>query len=250
VSESLTVISGVVTELVVRAGEEEFIRSAGEQVVGVGAAAGLAAAGLAGSAAGSSLAAASGGDSVEFFSCNVNGRFVRGCFSKVTFRANEEITLVVSEKHQSLVWAAQRTKDHTMWMAPHCSRGKRAHALFSWLLVVRLLLGLLIAGALFVVLMEYTTASSPFKFLWFDMSLVGATAVTVAPYFAARFYRRWLPIAGQAEHIFTALGYSDPSRVDLPRDHKRYCKAHGIKWPYPSDGPWIYHYLDESISGK
>jgi hypothetical protein len=76
------------------------------------------------------------------------------------------------------------------------------------------------------------------------MSLVGAMAGTAAPYFAARFYRRCFPIARRAEQIFTALGYPDPSRVDLPRDHKRYCKTHGIKWPYLTDGPWIYHYLD------
>jgi hypothetical protein len=153
VSENLAVISGVVTELVIHAGEEEFVRSLSDQVVGTGAAAGLAAAGLAGAAA---------GDSVEFFSCKVSGRFVQGCFSKVTFKDDEKIKFVVSEEPQSLVLAAQRITDHTVLMAPHCSRGKKAHALFAWVLVVRLFAGFLMAGALFVVLMEYTTASSPF----------------------------------------------------------------------------------------
>ena len=76
-------------------------------------------------------------------------------------------------------------------------------------------------------------------------------ATTTGLYYAIRFFLQWQPTARQAEFIFATLGYTDPTRVDLERDHKLYCKAHGIKWPYPSDGPWIYHYLDESIiSGK
>ena len=70
-----------------------------------------------------------------------------------------------------------------------------------------------------------------------------------APYYAVRFHRQWLPIAQQAEPIFAALGYPDPSRVDLPRDHKQYCKSKGIGWPYTVNngvdaGPWTYHYLE------
>lgn len=28
-----------------------------------------------------------------------------------------------------------------------------------------------------------------------------------------------------------------PTRVDLPRDHKRYCKSKGIGWPYMVNSP-------------
>jgi hypothetical protein len=78
----------------------------------------------------------------------------------------------------------------------------------------------------------------------FWIILVAVNSAVISSYWSIRFYRQWLPIAKQAERIFSALGYPDPSRVDLARDHKRYCKANGIKWPYLTDGPWIYHYID------
>jgi hypothetical protein len=246
VSENLAVISGVVTALVIHAGKEEFVRSLSNQVVGTGAAAGLAAAGLAGAAAGASLSAVSPGDSVEFFECKVGGQTVRGRFSKVSFREGDQLTLVASETHgQLLALAARRAIDQTIWMVPHGSRGRRAHAALSGRLCVRLLLTFLVGGFSFVAFMPrlgYAGKGDPLD--WFSMSIVGGMSVLVAPYFSIRFYRQWLPIARQTEHIFSALGYPTPSHVDLPRDHERYCKAHGIKWPYLTDGPWIYHYLD------
>lgn len=241
----LSVITGVVSGLTIHSGEEEFVRSRGQQIAGVGAAAGLAVEGLAGAAAGAGLAATSAGDAVEFFSCKVGDQLVEGRFSKASFKDGDELSVVTSPSEwRSLVLAARSSQDHLIWMVPHCSRGTKAHASFSRLLASRLVLSFLVAGALFIILMEYSTSSNPFKFIWFDIALIGGVTAIASPYFSIRFYRQWLPIARQAEQIFAALGYPDPSRVDLPRDHKRYCKANGIKWPYLTDGPWIYHYLD------
>lgn len=245
-SAPLSVITGVVSGLTIHSGEEEFVRSRGQQAAGVGAAAGLAVEGLAGAAAGAGLAAASAGDAVEFFSCKVGDQFVEGRFSKASFKDGDELRVVTSKQQgRPLVLAARRALDHVIWMVPHCSRGSKAHTAFAWRLAVRLFLWFFLAGVLFVVLMEYSTSPNPFKFIWFDISLISAIAAIASPYFSIRFYRQWLPIAQQAEQIFAALGYPDPSHVDLPRDHKLYCKANGIKWPYLTDGPWIYHYLDQ-----
>ena len=90
----------------------------------------------------------------------------------------------------------------------------------------------------------YSTSPTEPGFLRFTFGLMAVNAAAMAAYFSARFYRQWLSVAREAERVFAALGYADPSRVDLPHDHKRYCKAHGIKWPYLTDGPWIYHYID------
>ena len=54
--------------------------------------------------------------------------------------------------------------------------------------------------------------------------------------------RMWKDKALRSEAIFAALGYQDPSRVDLSKDHKRASKALGEQWPYFSGGRWIYRY--------
>ena len=242
-SGSLDVVSGVVSNLSIYAGEEEFIRSAEQQAAGVGVAAGLAASGLAGVAAGTSLAVASGGDSVEFFSCSVGEVSVKGCFSKVSFKDGDELTAVVAQSTRR-AWAVRRKHDCVLWMSPHCSRGTKAHARFAWRMFPWIFLSLFALLGSFFAVMDWRS-SRPFdpEATIFWVSLHFVMTLVVAAYYPIRFYRQWLPIAREAERIFAALGYADPSRVDLPRDHKRYCKMHGIKWPYLTDGPWIYHYI-------
>mgnify|MGYP001190147383 CR=1 FL=1 len=247
-SEPLSVITGVVSGLTIHSGEEEFVRSRGQQAAGVGAAAGLAVEGLAGAAAGAGLAAASAGDAVDFFSCKVEDQFVEGRFSKASFKDGDELDVVTSKQQgRPLVLAARRAADHVIWMVPHCSRGVAAHRkfavrMFGWLMVglpTFFLSSYLILG---IWANNLPLDAEGIRFMG-SISLMLATIAAL--YFSIRFYRQWLPIAQQAEQIFAALGYPDPSCVDLPRDHKLYCKANDIKWPYLADGPWIYHYLDQ-----
>jgi hypothetical protein len=256
VSESHKLINGVVSGLKVHAGEEEFVRSAGQHAAGVGAAAGLALEGMAGAAAGAGLAASSAGDVVQIFSCTLGDQAVQGRFSKVTFKDGDVLEMVIAPQRNGmpLVLAARRANDRVLWLAPHCSRGKKGHTKFAFLLAWKLLGLFLALGLIFIAVMEYFSASEPFKHLEFDLALITGLSAIAAPYLSIRFYRQWLPIARQAEPIFTALGYPDPSRVDLPRDHKRYCKSKGIGWPYTVNnrvdaGPWTYHYLDDKDTG-
>lgn len=245
-STSLSVISGVVSGLSIHRGEEEFVRGKGQQAAGVGAAAGLAVEGLAGAAAGAGLAAASAGDSVEFFSCNVGGQLVGGRFSKASFKDGDELDVVTTQQQgRPLVLAARRALDHVIWMVPHYSRGVAAHRKFAVRLFGWLLIGLpAFFFSMIFAFVLFDSSPTEVGFIMFMGAIGLANAVIAALYFSLRFYRQWLPIARQAEQIFAALGYPGASRVDLPRDHKRYCKAKGIKWPYLTDGPWIYHYLD------
>ena len=258
-SEFLKLIKGVVSGLTVHAGEEEFVRSVEQQTAGVGAAAGLALEGMAGAAAGAGLAASSAGDSVEFFTCKLGEQLVQGRFSKVTFKDGDALEMVVAPQRSGLplVLAARRVRDRVLWMAPHCSRGTLAHRKSSLRLVFHLFFLILLGATLFTVGMEYSSAPSgqfSWSFVWFMLVISSSLAPIAAPYYATRFYRQWLPIARQAESIFAALGYADPTRVDLPRDHKRYCKSKGIGWPYMVNngvdaGPWTYHYLESREGG-
>ena len=141
--------------------------------------------------------------------------------------------------------AARRALDHVIWMVPHYSRGVAAHRKFAVRLFGWLLIGLpAFFFSMIFAFVLFDSSPTEVGFIMFMGAIGLANAVIAALYFPLRFYRQWLPIARQAEEIFAALGYPDPSQVDLPRDHKRYCKANGIKWPYLTDGPWIYHYLD------
>lgn len=254
-SEPLQLIGGVVSGLTVHAGEEELVRRAGQQTAGAAAAAGLALEGMAGAAAGAGLAVSSAGDSVEYFSCKISEKLVHGRFSKVTFKDGDTLEMVIGSQQNGmpLVLAARRASDRVLWIAPHCSRGRKGHRNFAFLLTWKLLAIFLTLGLIFILVMEYFSAAEQFKHFEFDLALIAGISTIAAPYLSVRFYRQWLPIVQQAESIFAALGYPDPSRVDLPREHKRYCKSKGIGWPYNVNngvdaGPWTYHYLEVQSS--
>ncbi len=246
-------LSGVVSELVINSGEEEFIRDAGEQAVGVGIAGGLTAAGLAGAAAGAGLAAASAGDSIEFFSCKIDDQVVTGRFSKVTFKNGDQLDVVFDGARRGKVaLAVRRRGDHSLWMVPHCSRGTIAHRTFALRLAVWLGVGLpTFFFSMFLVLGVWPNKEEMQGSLVQAMAaLCCALGLVGAAYYSIGFYRRWYPIALQDEGLFAALGYADPATVDLERAHKLYCKSQGITWPYKSDGPWIYHYTNCSMTGQ
>ncbi|MGM9485722.1 putative type VI secretion system effector [Ideonella sp. YS5] len=250
-SPRLRMISGVVSDVLIHSGEEEFVRSPSQRAAG-GAAAGLAAIGLAGAAAGASIAAAASGDPVELFTCKIGGETVSGGFSKVSFKEGDELDMVqINEFPHDLILAARRRADRLLWMVPHCSRGTGAHRtfslrLFAWIATLSFILGMLwYLGFAF-----FSNTGIEIDGLEFVTPICLALAATTGLYYAIRFFFQWRNTARQAESIFATLGYLDPPYVDLERDHKLYCKLNGIKWPYPSDGPWIYHYLDKSVEGK
>jgi hypothetical protein len=248
VSAPLKLIRGRVQELAVSAGEEQFIGSQAHRTAGAGAALGLAAAGMAGAAVGASMAA-TGRDSVEFFDCMVDGQRVSGRFSKVTFKDGDEVEVVIEPQWDGTqsALAVRRLSDRILWMFPHCSRGMLAHRAFSRRLFGWLVLGFMLFSGLFIVIMEWSSAESTnVRFLEFVGTLYAGLSLVAALYGSIRFFAQWKPMALQAEAIFAALGYREPSRVDLENDHKRACMALGKKWPYSSDGPWIYRYPEET----
>jgi hypothetical protein len=257
VSGSLKLIKGVVDGLTVHAGEDEFVRSAGQQAAGVGAAAGLALDGMAGAAAGAGLAASSAGDSVQFFTCKLGEQLMQGRFSKVTFKDGDELDMVIASQRNGrpLVLAARRSSDRVLWMAPHYSRGIAGHKNYAWRLFLWLVPGMpLFFFSPFLIWLLFTDTAIDIGSVEFGGVICIVLGLIAAPYYAIRFYRQWLPFARQAEQIFAVLGYPDPSRVDLPREHKQYCKSNGIGWPYTVNngveaGPWTYHYVESKAVG-
>ena len=244
-SDVLRVIEGNIENLVVQRGEEVIVGSELLRGAGAGAAVGLAAAGLAGAATGALLASGGIADPVEFFSATVGGKTVAGRFSRVTFRAGDNVEVVGEAQSDGTfaVLAVRRPDDQTLWMFPHCSRGGRAQKhlalrVFGWTL-----LGFAVICAIGVWQASRGT-SDPAESARFFGAISVALSLVGAAYFSFRAATQWRPFVLKAESILAALGYVDPSGVDLEKQNKRYWKANGGKWPYLTDGPWIYRYLD------
>lgn len=237
----LRIVRGVIKNLAVHAGEEEFIRSEAQRTAGGVTAASLALGGLAGSAVGASIAA-TGGDSVEFFSCMVDGVSITGRFSKASFKDGDEVEVVVEGAGDAL--AVRRPADKRLWMFPHCSRGTRAHRRFSAILGGWILIALFVFSCALVATIRWGD-NVPAGADLFALAISTVLSLISALYYSIRFLYQWGPIAKRAEMIFAVLGYPDPALVDLEKDHKRASKARGEGWPYLSDGPWIYRYPDE-----
>lgn len=246
VSAPLKVIRGRVQELAVTAGEEE-LTGAPVRAVGAGAAVGLAAVGLRGAAVGASMAATARSP-VQFFDCTVGGQRISGRFSKVTFKDGDEVEVVIEPQWDGTqsALAVRRLSDRVLWMLPHCSRGTGAHGHYAFRLFPRLLVGFLALFCGAAGVMEWRSGHVDHFRMWrFFTGLIGVNALFMAAYFSIRYAQTWRPHAARAEAIFAVLGYREPSRVDLENDHKRACRALGEKWPYLSDGPWIYRYSND-----
>jgi hypothetical protein len=166
----------------------------------------------------------------------------------VTFKDGDVLELVQHlEAGVGTIVAARRELDRVLWMRPHCSRGVLAHRAFAMRMSGWVFLsGITIIGTMFSVFQWRSAHEFSWDFTFFWLSIVGVLSLVAALYYSVRFYRQWLPAARLAEMIIEKMGYGDPSRVDLERDHKSYCRAHGIKWPYNGDGPWIYRYQGSS----
>lgn len=245
-------LNGTVSDLLIYAGEEEFVRSPTQQSVALGAAAGLAVSGLAGAAVGASMAATAS-DAVEYFEFKLNGHPVSGRFSKASFENGDSLTVVAEPKPAGggFVLAAWRARDRKLWMAPHCSRGTRAHARFCVKMFAFLFLALLVLlGGAFALMDVLSSEPITADFRYFWMGLVSGLALLMSAYYSWRFYRQWLPLARLSDAIFAAFGRSNPADTNLPRDHEAYCKELGVKWPYPTEGPWIFHAAMEHAEGK
>ena len=138
-------ISGVVANLIITQDEQNFVQTRADQAASGTAAVGLAVGGLAGAATGALLSSSDAADTVDFFTCTVDGQPVWGRFGIVSFKEGECVEVVGENTRQGFeAYAITRPSDRTIWMYPHCSRGTKAHVRFS----IASILLLSIVGAL------------------------------------------------------------------------------------------------------
>jgi hypothetical protein len=243
-----SLLRGQIADLVTSSGEEEFVQTTADKALGSGLAATLALSGLAGAATGAMLATSGSADSVQFFTCTVNGKRIAGRFSKVWFENGDHVEVIGEPHHDESIaaYAIRRPSDRTLWMFPHSSRGRKTHWAYAWKAVPIAILGMQLFFVLAMGLMELLSdREASNDALWFFFWLMAVNSIAIGLYFPLKIGRKWRPFVAIAEKVFAALGYSDPSRVDMEKQNSLYWKKHAKPGEQRKVAPWVFRYVDE-----
>ena len=243
-NKKLELLSGRLTDLRIEDSEESFVSSGGPEVAAGAAAIGLAAAGLAGAATNSLYAASGGTDSIQSFTGLLNDKRISGRFSKIWFKDGDHLECAVDGQSDGTyaAFAVRRPSDQTLWMFPHCSRGRKKH--WQYARKMSVVLALLMTFGLLLCL----TPMFGLAFWRNEDSHMGATifsimGVTMGVYFSLNTARRWAPFVSIAESIFTAFGYPDPAQVDMPEQDNAFWKKNTAAGVSDDSAPWVFRYL-------
>ncbi|MGH1486835.1 MAG: putative type VI secretion system effector [Cellvibrionaceae bacterium] len=230
-------IKGTITHLKTLKGRHNFVMSGGAQAATGAAAAGAA---VVGSFFSSSLLATSAlalNESAVFFTCDVNGIKLSGCFNTLNIAEGEEVELVAdfNEDHtEGVVYAIRKPQQRCLWVAPTMEVGHgiaKNNALFFPLVFLQYVLPLV-----FIVL--FVGSSFPFNAeIYFKESVIGTLLTGVVSYCVIAFgmYVTFAPKAKQATKVIAALGFKDPANtglglVDL-KAKEQWEKEHGKPFP-------------------
>ncbi|MES2016037.1 MAG: putative type VI secretion system effector [Pseudomonadota bacterium] len=242
-NKKLALLTGTLSDLQTGNDEENFVSSGGAEMAAGSAAIGLAAAGLAGAATNSLIAASGATDSVQSFTGIVNGKRISGRFSKIWFKDGDHLECAVDLQNDGsyAVYAVRRPSDQTLWMFPHCSRGRKKHWKYASKMCV--ILALITTTFLLLVLMpHYGIALWANEKSYHAVTVFSIMGVVMGFYFSLKTAFRWTPFVVMAESIFTAFGYPDPAHVDMPEQDRAFWK----KQPSAvSEGsaPWVFRYI-------
>jgi hypothetical protein len=212
---------GTVTGLLRRRVTKDFaMERVGGRVGTAASAAGFAAMGMGGAAiSAASLSAKEDADYVEF---DLDGLPVRGWFWRFPFSDGDVLEIAGEDVGEHWVaYGARRPSDELVSMFPHCYEGVRSHYLSSaylWgMFGLFIFLGLSFFGVVYALLDDkpdkWTFFLEGYYYvvpvslgLWLFMWLGGA--------------RRFLPFARQAEEVFRAFGWPNPSWINLRKRSK------------------------------
>ncbi|VEJ55228.1 putative type VI secretion system effector [Pragia fontium] len=253
------VFSGTVSNLVVIEHESNVFSDEKNRRLGALGTLGLAAIGESGSAA-TSLQHASGGDiKLQLFRCEIAGKTVYGCFSRVFFADGEQVDIVAEPQDDGgfYAYSVRRPIDHRLWLPFYCERGTRAckkanMSIAIWGASIVSLLSLFIAiyGVLSVEIE---------KDLYFSLKYIAAVIIGNIFLFLFLFGVLYSLLNGftrysqLAEKIFITLGYKNPELLDMNKENAQFikdCKEHG-EFYYVRDtkqyqqilvAPCVYHY--------
>ncbi len=238
-SNRLDLIKGVVSELQVRPTEEDFVFTNADKTAGGMTAAGLAIDGLAGAATGALLSSGDTADKVYKFVCKVGDQIVIGRFGEVTFSDGDDVEVAGEHRGSYMnAYAITRPSSRTIWMHPHCGRGRRAYMLHSirWIAIVSY------GAPFFLALVDYflSDPSKGLLFLFLMPLFVGLIVATVFSFVATKFKK----FSSLSSEIFTALRFDNPDAFDLPKQQKTALKnaTNEERLAYHPHARWVYKY--------
>ena len=236
----LEVIRGVVSDLHISQGEEDFVFTNADKSAGAGAAVGLAVGGLAGAATGAVYNSGDAADKLDFFVCRIGDENVKGRFGKVSFSDGDTVEAVgLMERGQFNAYAVTRPSDRTIWMYPHSTRGTQAYKRYSLKSIG--LQSLLIPGILFALMDFFSSGPSMGLGFWLWLSISSGLLYAVILGVVAR---RFMKFAHIADDIFESLGFDNPADVDLPKLLRPTIKGLTNQecWNYHPQARWVFKY--------
>jgi hypothetical protein len=235
------IASGIVRNLHVTKGYEDLAFTARDKsLIGLAA---IAAASAGNATSATILANSSTGAEVdmEFFTCFVDDLPVKGRFHRVDFKDGEKIDFVVTVKEGvGEVHGARDPSQRFIWTLPYQTRGHIAQKTND---IVSSLIISATCAVLFSILTFYDDPEPLQEQGSFVLKVTTMTFfITLFVNFMAR--RPFYKFSFEATKVFSAFGFNDPARLNLPKRHiradKEYCKESGE--PRSWAKPWRYRY--------
>jgi hypothetical protein len=171
---------------------------------------------------------------------------ISGRFSKVWFENGDSVEAVVERQGDGtyLAYAIRRSSDNTLWMFPHFwAQGHRAYRRVA-------VKASLVTSAICVVWYLVTSIMKHFGLVstdWFGVVWGYAVGFAVFMLFVPSdlpIGRKWKLVASKSEVVFGALGYVDPSNIDMKQQDSRYWKTLAKPGEQRNFAPWVYRYVD------
>lgn len=211
------IIKGLVENLRIMKGFEDFVFiQSTKNASGMGAVA----AGLLGqSSASITLSSSSSGGEIdmEYFTCTVNEKILKGGFHKVNFKDGELVEFVARiDSEVFSVHAARSDSQRILWMLPYQGRGYKANRVsdIKWTLILSLFS--VFAAQLIIIMAVDEYMTMPIFYQLLTLGMIFATVVAVNIFARSRF----TDFAKEATDVFGALGFENPSEIDLYQIHK------------------------------
>jgi hypothetical protein len=218
-SDDLLMESGIIRNYECIRTEASFVLTRNDQRVMEMSAVANALAGMGGIATSQMANASHIEEAADHLSFDIDGKRYQGWVWRSPFAEGDEVDVVYRETidGNELV-AVARPLDKMIALYPHCSRGVSAHwksVFTAWFIWVVCLVSVVVFTCIGIVLGFN-------KEIFLDMRnyYISAFLVTFFSAFAINMGFKLLPFSRVAESVFAALGWKNPSRIDLKKSSR------------------------------
>lgn len=219
VGDDLRVARGVIKRYECNRAEASFVLTKNDQRVMQMSAIANAFAGMGGVATSQMSNASNIEEWADYLSFEINDQRYQGWVWRSPFSEDDDVEVVYRMTSSiNEVVAIERPLDRLIALYPHCSRGVSAHwraVSKAWFIWVFCLISFVIFSGLGM-LLGFT------KELFLDIYnyIFLACFILVFSAFTIKMGFKLLPFASVAERVFAALGWGNPSQIDLKRSSK------------------------------